>query len=861
MSQAPIMPYLLGPRPVVQPPRRVDPPVVAGRVPPHDLDAEAAVLSAAMLDRDALDLVLETLKPEHFYSEANARIYQACQALAVVSTPIDVVSVASWLRDREWLAKVGGSPYLGHLVDATPAVGHVQAHAKVVFEKWRLRQLITTCQTTAAAGYGDVGETQAFIDAHEGAVFALGHEGRAGETSTVIARDAVQECFSEMVAAAESGRAVVGIPTGYDRLDDKMSGLHEGDLTIVAARPGMGKALAEDALVLTPLGWRTMGSLRTGDLVVGSDGEARRVLGVFDQGEKPVFRVTLRDGGSVECCDEHLWLTRTRAERCRGGAGGVRSTAQIRATLARGKDGGLNHSLPMMRPAQLAPLGPLPLAPYLLGVLLGDGCTRNACVGIDNPEQDIRQRVVALLPGGDAVTADDDGLHLRIRREKRNNEPSTTKQLLEALGLVGCLSWQKFIPELYLRASVEDRIALLQGLCDTDGHVEHTGTMVEFSTTSPQMVAGVRFLVGSLGGLASVSEKLGHYTKGGERVTTRTAYRVRISFPAGGVCPVSSAKHLARWKARPRRIVERFIASIEPAGRKRCLCIAVDAPDQLYVCNDFIVTHNTSFVLNVAVNVAAPRMITVADPKDNGRKIERLDTITGACVFSLEMPRKQIGHRLLCSEARVDLGKSRASKLHDSDWRKMIEAAKFIGSLPLWVDDTPALTLLQLRAKIRRIQAEFNRAATDTAPEQKVGLVMVDYLQLMKGRDGVQNREQEISEISRGLKGLAKELKVPVIALSQLNRSVETRGKKDKRPMLSDLRESGAIEQDADNILFIYRDDYYNPDTSELKGIAEIIVAKQRNGATGPVKVAFNAACTRFDNLEPGQYPENDEDP
>src|SRR5262249_2690498 len=136
-----------------------------------------------------------------------------------------------------------------------------------------------------------------------------------------------------------------------------------------------------------------------------------------------------------------------------------------------------------------------------------------------------------------------------------------------------------------------------------------------------------------------------------------------------------------------------------------------------------------------------------------------------------------------------------------------------------------------------------------------VGLVVIDYLQLMKGRDIVQSREQEISEISRGLKGLAKELKVPVIALSQLNRAVEVRGK-DKRPQLSDLRESGAIEQDADTIVFIYRDDYYNPETSEVKGIAELIVAKQRSGPTGKVKVRFAASCTRFDNLAPGDYPD-----
>jgi replicative DNA helicase len=166
--------------------------------------------------------------------------------------------------------------------------------------------------------------------------------------------------------------------------------------------------------------------------------------------------------------------------------------------------------------------------------------------------------------------------------------------------------------------------------------------------------------------------------------------------------------------------------------------------------------------------------------------------------------------------------------------------------------------LLEIRAKVRRVQAEYNREATETTPARRVGLVIVDYLQLMAGSGDAASREQEIGQISRGLKQLAKELKIPIIALSQLNRSVETRSTKDKRPQLSDLRESGSIEQDADNVVFIFRDDYYN-EHSDLKGIAELIIAKQRNGSTGKVYVSFNGSCTRFDNLAPSDYPREDE--
>jgi replicative DNA helicase len=254
----------------------------------------------------------------------------------------------------------------------------------------------------------------------------------------------------------------------------------------------------------------------------------------------------------------------------------------------------------------------------------------------------------------------------------------------------------------------------------------------------------------------------------------------------------------------------------------------------------------TSFVLNLAVNVAQPRRSIV-----DGTEIEQLGA--GVAFFSLEMPREQLAARILSSEGRVDVSKFRSGQIRGEDWNKLTEAAAMLGRIPLWLDDTPAISLLDLRAKIRRLQAEISRSTSDGPRAERLGLVVIDYLQLMTGRRDAGSREQEISEISRGLKQLAKEMKMCVIALSQLNRSVETRTSKDKRPQLSDLRESGAIEQDADAIMFIYRDEYYFEDSPD-RGIAEVIVAKQRNGPTGKVKVRFESAYTRFDNLAPDDY-------
>jgi replicative DNA helicase len=212
--------------------------------------------------------------------------------------------------------------------------------------------------------------------------------------------------------------------------------------------------------------------------------------------------------------------------------------------------------------------------------------------------------------------------------------------------------------------------------------------------------------------------------------------------------------------------------------------------------------------------------------------------------FSLEMSKEQLVRRLLSGEGRVDASQiRRAAFLTGDEWRKLQEAAGILLDCPIYIDDTPAATVLDIRAKSRRLKADG-----------KLGLIIIDYLQLMQGRAELSSREQQISEISRSLKGLAKELKVPVIALSQLSREPEKRER--KRPQLSDLRESGAIEQDADVVMFIYRDEVYRKDSADNKGIAEVIIGKQRNGPIGTVKLHFEAKFTRFDDLEREESPE-----
>jgi replicative DNA helicase len=206
-----------------------------------------------------------------------------------------------------------------------------------------------------------------------------------------------------------------------------------------------------------------------------------------------------------------------------------------------------------------------------------------------------------------------------------------------------------------------------------------------------------------------------------------------------------------------------------------------------------------------------------------------------AMIFSLEMSHLELTQRLLCSDAKVDSRRMRNGRLDASDWPKITAAISRMAETPIYIDDNAQLTVMEIRSKARRLKSRLG----------ELGVIVIDYLQLMTGRSGAESRQVEVSEISRGLKILARELDVPVIALSQLSRNLEQR--QDKRPMLSDLRESGSLEQDADVVMFLYRDDYYNPDSPD-KGLAEVIVAKHRSGAVGSSKLVFLDQYTKFDN-------------
>lgn len=263
---------------------------------------------------------------------------------------------------------------------------------------------------------------------------------------------------------------------------------------------------------------------------------------------------------------------------------------------------------------------------------------------------------------------------------------------------------------------------------------------------------------------------------------------------------------------------EEFITGV-PSGYEELDDITTGfQPSELIVVAGRPGMGKTAFCMNIAQYVSIYKNIPVA-------------------IFSLEMSKSQLVQRLLCSEARIDSHNLRKGRLAEADWAPLSMAAGRLSSSSIFIDDTAGISSLEIRAKARRLKTQY-----------KLGLVVIDYLQLMQTVGRVENRQQEISEISRSLKGLARELNIPVIAVSQLSRAVEQRAGEERRPRLSDLRESGAIEQDADLVIFIYREEYYKPKT-EKKGIAEIIISKQRNGPTGKVELTFIKEYAKFENL------------
>lgn len=752
------------------------------RVPPQDLDAEKSVLGGMLLSKDAIADVVEVLKGQDFYRPAHETVYTAVLDLYAKGEPADPITVTAELTKRGEIARVGGPGYVQSLVQAVPTAANAEYYAEIVHERAVLRRLVEAGTRITQMGYAADGDVDDIVNSAQAEIYAV-TEQRTSEDYLPLG-DIMEGALDEIEAIGSRSGQMTGVPTGFTDLDSLTNGLHPGQMIVIAARPAMGKALALDTPLPTPEGWTTMGEVRAGDALLDASGKPTRIVAVTDVlTDRECYEVVFDDGTTVTADAEHQWLTRTRASRRSPlPDAGVRTTREIARSVRRASgDTALNHSV--ANAAELAlPARELPVPPYVLGAWLGDGDAQGA-----------------------GITTDDPGVLAAIGAERGIGD---LQGPLRTLGVVG----DKHVPQEYLRGSVAQRRALLAGLMDTHGTVDRTGS-VGFAVTNGRLAEGVRELVVGLG------HRCEWATRGvaGSGEDSSTVYE--ITFTTQDDVFRLERKRLAHKEASRENqppTGARFITDVRPVASVPVRCVQVDNPDHLYLATrSMIPTHNST----LALDFARACSIKHAMP---------------SVIFSLEMGRNEIAMRLLSAEARVALHHMRSGSMTDEDWTRLARQMPGVTEAPLYIDDSPNLSMMEIRAKCRRLKQR-----------NELKLIVIDYLQLMQtgGSRRPESRQQEVSEMSRNLKLLAKELEVPVIALSQLNRGPEQRT--DKKPMVSDLRESGSIEQDADMVILLHREDAYEKE-SPRAGEADLIVAKHRNGPTATITVAFQGHYSRF---------------
>jgi replicative DNA helicase len=523
--------------------------------------------------------------------------------------------------------------------------------------------------------------------------------------------------LDEIEAIGSRGGSLAGVPTGFADLDALTNGLHPGQMVVIAARPAMGKALALDTPLPTPTGWTTMGEVQVGDELLGSDGRPVMVIAATDVLlSRPCYEVVFDDQTSIVADAEHQWVTTMAADRV------------LAAALATGRSrtGVPDHLIPSLA---ICPLG-VHTTREIAGTLLAPNSgSANHAVPVTHPLE---------LPDRD----------LPVPPYVLGTQLACTRNLADVR-----------IPVQYLRASRAQRMALLAGLLDTDGTVSPTGS-VQFTSTCSWLTADVRELVVSLGYRCGFTRaRVPSLARG-----FSTAFTVTFT-TTDDVFRLSRKRevHRQRRPARPGlSVTERLIVDVREIASVPVRCVQVDAADSLFLASrSMIPTHNSALALDIARAASVKAGLT-------------------SVLFSLEMSRNEITMRLLSAESRVPLHAMRTGQLSEDDWTRLARRMSEVVDAPLFIDDSPNMSMMEIRSKCRRLKQRND-----------LKLVIVDYLQLMSSPKRVENRQQEVSELSRSLKLLAKELGVPVVALAQLNRGPELRT--DKRPLLADLRESGCL--------------------------------------------------------------------
>ena len=789
-----------------------------GKLPPQALDLEEAVLGAMMIDKKGVDEVIDILQPDAFYKEAHKHIFEAIFQLFTDSQPIDLLTVSAQLKKSAKLDLAGGDFYLIQLTQKISSSAHIEFHSRIILQKYIQRSLIKISSEIIEESYDETTDVFDLLDKAETKLYEVtqGNIKRSSETAQSLVIQAKKRI--EEIANKEG---LSGIATGFDKLDKITSGWQPSDLIIIAARPGMGKCLGKGTKVLMYNGTlKKVEDIISGELLMGDDSTPRKVLSIA-RGREKMYWIRQNKANSYRVNESHiLSLKRSRNE------GKHRKGDILNITVKEylEKSDKFKSNYKGYKVAVEFYEKELTLEPYYLGLWIGDGHSYSQ--RITNVDSEVINYLddYAVRLESELVVYEQENRTKNYSIVKRNRALSKDFQIniqteLRKLNLLE----NKHIPENYLINSRKNRLELLAGIIDSDGYYTPEYNCFEILQKNKIIADQIKFLCDSLGFRTSIKKK---------KTTIKSinyegeAFRIRFFGNINEIPTKVERKKAREWRSN----IDWKVTGIKVEYDKEddYYGFEIDG-NRLFLLEDMTVTHNTAFVLSMARNIAI----------DYGQPV---------ALFSLEMSSVQLITRLISSETGLSSEKLRTGKLEKHEWEQLSTKVKDLEKAPLYIDDSPSLSIFDLRAKARRLSSQHG-----------IKLIIVDYLQLMtaggsNGKGGG-NREQEISTISRNLKALAKELEVPVIALSQLSRAVETRGSS-KRPLLSDLRESGAIEQDADIVSFIYRPEYYKIDEwddqeqTPTAGQAEFIIAKHRNGSLENIRLKFIGNLGKFDNLE-----------
>jgi replicative DNA helicase len=859
-------------------------------VPPQNIEAEESVLGAMLVSEQTLTRVIDEVKLNagDFYLEKHAAIFTCVHDLYAASKPVDELSVTEALVQRNQIEQAGSKHYVSELAAKVPAAGNAKHYAEIVQQNSLLRRLLGAGQQIQGWVHERDGEPRELSERAEKLLFDVAHKEQASDFKLLseILHGEVDRLEKLSTGEAE----LTGTPSGFRDIDAITGGFQPGNLIIVAARPAMGKCCSAQSLIYDP---RTGSRRRVAELFkahgegqevwvasLGPDLKMRpaKVAAIESNGCKDVYRLTTRLGRWTEATANHPVLT----------SSGWRELGEVKA--------GDRVAVPRRLPGPATPAELPDHEVVLLAALIADGATTlvtpRLCFGADSRvvtevEQaaaayGVRMRVVGSRAHGNATLSHGPGA--------RHNPVA---EMLKGHGLMGLRSAEKFMPDAIFGLSDEQIARFLGVMHACDGHVYCSDRLAQigYTTISERLARDIQHLLLRLGIVATIRtlkrpvyegtgkvareiritsqeslrrfcelihapgkeakqdevlERLGSAPRSTNTDTLPRNIWEEILFAKGGrpwadVSELTGRPRTHNWhvgKRSPSRglVAELTTAIVSPALEELCdsdiwwdevesveyvgeeETYDLDVPGLRNFVADDIIVHNSAIVANIAENVAVKHDQPVA-------------------FFSLEMSEVELAQRFIACRARISGDKLRKGQVSQKDWPKVVRACNELEQAPLWFDDSSDLGVLDLRAKARRLHAQEQ-------DKGGLGLIIVDYLQLMRTDDPRANRVEQVGQISRGLKILARELEVPVLAISQLSRAPEQRHP--PKPMLSDLRESGNLEQDADVVAFLFREDYYRDPDEEPDGLADLIIAKHRNGPIASPKLVFLDRFPKF---------------